>query len=363
MLLALKITLAVASHRGFRGARPRVFFVTLSSRLLELYSSAPLRMPPILVLGVVCNDRRVRWRERLRAYYKHFEGSVLVRYLVDQHSTTTSNRSDEIGIAVGAGNHRHCVHKSFMWWSIAERFAGTFYAKTDDDAVLDLGRILLLLATLPTQRVYGGILRYSSIDESTLEGSCWSSGAYGSLNQRSQKNSCGHGPIVYAEGPFELLSSDVQAWLAPRLHLDERQRCHYEDLLIGRELARHDRLQLVNLGPLLEEPNVFLVKGEWIGVKGPLAHWTRTDAAFERATTAFSRAASAAPLSPMPPLSCSPWSASFPRLLEFPCCVHNWTLCESEAATAEWRRLRRVYAATSRGHPRPKRQACWAVGC
>ena len=184
-----------------------------------------------LVLGVLSNERRPHWRERLRQYYAPFADRVRVRFVLDERWLLKHGppAEDEVGVPVGRVGDQHCAHKMIGWWSIAQRWPAAFYAKTDDDALLDLGRMLPLLASLPSSRLYAGILRYSSINESTLEGVCWASGAFGALRRRRQCPQT-RGPIVFAEGPFVVMSSDVQSWVAPRLAVDERQRCHFEDL-------------------------------------------------------------------------------------------------------------------------------------
>ena len=146
-----------------------------------------------------------------------------------------------------------------------------------------------------------------------------------------------------------LLSADVQAWVAPRLRRDERQRCHFEDLLLGRELVSRHELRLANLNSLLAEPNVF-ARHVWRGVHAPLAHWIRGEMSFKRVVDQFRRAERIAPPTPPPALRCAPWRDSFPRLREFPCC-HNWSLCASAEAEHEWARLRGIYAAASATRP------------
>ena len=303
---------------------------------------------PLLVLGVLCSEGRRGWRERLRRYYSAFSDRVVVRFILDEKwmsSHKTKTASDEVGVPTGRGLNQHCAHKMVGWWSTAQRWPGSYYMKTDDDAMVDLARILPLLESLPRTRMYGGILRYSSINETSLEGVCWAPGAAGALNKRRNHCKLTRGPIVFAEGPFVLMSADVQAWVAPRLRVDARQLCHFEDLLLGRELASYSgALRLTNLDLLLAEPNVWENRGRWMGVKGPLAHWTRDDVAFDRVANEFRRAAVLAPIAAHPPLQCAPWITTFARLREFPAASHAWELCQSAAAETEWKRLRRMYA-------------------
>lgn len=148
------------------------------------------------------------------------------------------------------------------------------------------------------------------------------------------------------------MSADVQAWVAPRLQLDARQLCHFEDLLLGSVLAERASTKLVNLGTLLAEPNVWGPRGQWVGVKGPLAHWTRNDEAFDRVLGEFAIAARNVPIAAdHPALLCNSWLSSFPALRHFPSTYAEWSLCESAAAVSEWKRLRIAYAG-ARGRAR-----------
>ena len=45
-------------------------------------SRAPTQ--PLLVLGVLADERRPRYRERLREYYAQYSDRVLVRYILDE---------------------------------------------------------------------------------------------------------------------------------------------------------------------------------------------------------------------------------------------------------------------------------------
>ena len=214
------------------------------------------------------------------------------------------------------------------------RWPASFYGKTDDDAVIDLPPLLGLLEQLPhSAPVFTGIIRYSSINQSTLAGMCWGAGAMSALRKRalSCAGADGFGPFPYAEGPLILMSAPLQRWVAPRLKLDDRQRCHFEDLLLAREVASQPAVTILNLVGLIGKKDVLPPvgrrnTGEWMGTEGFLAHWTRTEEHFRRAVAEF-------PLRrrPTPPtLQCAPWAASFEPIRTFPCC-RNWTLCEPDA--------------------------------
>ena len=308
---------------------------------------------PLLLLGVFVNERRVAWRTRLRLFYAPTvaTGRVAVKYIFDeQHLRAHAHRAgdDEVGVPIGPGRRLHCAHKMVGWWKAASRWPAEFYAKTDDDAVIDLPRLLPVLEAMPRRGVYGGIARYSSINDTTLEGECWGLGAVGALSRKASGCPRAFGPFPFVEGPLVVLSADVQAWAEPRLARDARQRCHFEDLLLGRALAAHPAIALTNLDSLVGNPNVADNRGAWIGagVGGLLAHWTRSDEAFDRAVADFQRAAasdgvcsvawkgggSTGPCkrSPSMQLACRPWQSLFPRLGEYPCCG-KWTLCVPDA--------------------------------
>ena len=61
-----------------------------------------------------------------------------------------------MGVLVGHERDQHCAHKMVGWWSGVGHEPATFYAKTDDDALLDLARILPLLESLPRTSLYAG---------------------------------------------------------------------------------------------------------------------------------------------------------------------------------------------------------------
>lgn len=328
-----------------------VFYPCMSA--MPYAMQAPPTQPPLLVLGILCNERRRNWASRLRKLYAPFvdSGRVVVRYVYDEKwlaRKSWQKLPDEIGVPTGRGLNMHCAHKMVGWWRGAHRWSGTFYAKTDDDATLDLARLLPLIERLPRHRLYSGILRYSSINETSLEGVCWSAGAHGAVKKHMKHCPTSRGPIVFAEGPFILMSQDVQRWVAPKLHIDSRQRCHFEDLLLGRELMAIPALNIANLGPLIAEPNVVSSptrhhrKGMWLGTKGPLAHWTRTEALYGRTLASFARAEQQVPIRTHPSFNCSLWRREFMLLRDFPCC-QDWSLCAPADAGEHWATLRRTY--------------------
>ena len=309
----------------------------------------------MLVFGVVSTEHQHVWRARLRKLYARHAGTVLAIYVVSagfEHDRRWNVREDSVGGRVVADvlfapaahtstaldksspyRQAHCAHKTIGWWRAARRWPSVWYGKTDDDAVIDLPPLLTLLTMLPSGPVFGGIVRYSGLNASNLNGECFSPGALGVVNKRrfgSGARRCAsfEGPYPYVEGPLEILSADVAGFLADRAAVDARMRCHFEDLYIGRLVAMHPRLSLVNLDTLLGHKDVWNpFNGRFVGADSLLAHWVRDGRAFELVTAGFEASRIRSPAASA--LHCAPWASSFVELSSFPCC-QNWSVCEPQ---------------------------------
>ena len=216
------------------------------------------------------------------------------------------------------------------WWRAAGRWPAKWYGKTDDDAVVDLPPLLSLLDDVLSRvdaPVYAGIVRYSSLNTTNLEGACFASGANGAVRYRARYCPQAEiaGPYPYVEGPLELLSPSVQQHLAPLALSDPRQRCHYEDLYVGIHIASHPNISLVNLERLLGRKDIYLPRHtEYIGPDALLAHWVRSEVAFDQVEHDFVRKRRRIGSSA---IQCAPWAQTFPPLEKFPCC-RKWVVCE-----------------------------------
>ena len=128
--------------------------------------------PPahLLVLGIVMSEKtytsRIRW---LRAYYSdplvNSGSAVLVRFVIEANwwarrivEVPSSASDDVLGVVTMSDlPQRHCAHKMVGWWRAAARWPAVFYGKTDDDAAIDLPRLVpLLMQSLPCTRVFAG---------------------------------------------------------------------------------------------------------------------------------------------------------------------------------------------------------------
>ena len=243
---------------AFAGVATGLVLVWSPSWLLaDRESSEPVTrdVPSVLprhlfVFGIVCNERQHSWRARLRKLYGAHAPNILSIFVVlDDYRTHAKWQQLELKLGERltedvlyvpamvkaervekhhAYREAHCSHKTMGWWKLASRWPSQWYGKTDDDAVIDLPPLLLLLARMPSGPVYGGIVHYSSVNLTNLEGTCFASGAYTAARQRliglnaalcpAGPNAamphcqCSQvdGPYPYVEGPLEILSSDVQ---------------------------------------------------------------------------------------------------------------------------------------------------------
>ena len=290
-----------------------------------------------LAIGAVCDERRHDLRHNLRRHYaRHVaSGELLVRFVVSDdrlHDQRWRAREVAANGSTGAvddllfvpatvrstmletadcpghepGTRRcwssrtpyreaHCAHKTMGWWQVAGRWPARWYGKTDDDALIDMPALLFMLRAVLAPiggAIYGGIVHYSSLNTTNLEGACFSSG--GNSAARYKRRYCPTadmaGPYPYVEGPLEILAPETQRFLAQRAARDPRMRCHYEDLYVGVELSAHPSLRLVNLERLLGRKDIYVPgRREYIGADGLLAHWVRSQQAYERVAADFER--------------------------------------------------------------------------
>ena len=306
------------------------------------------RTEAAFVLGVVCTETRPERRAWLRSFYAKHPG-ILVRFVLsDDWLARQPGRpaSDEVGVPVTREPGAHCVDKSFGWWRIARRWPAAFYGKTDDDALIDPVGLLPLLTRMPREQCAAGTLGYTSIRLPTLEAGCWARGAAGALRLKRQScRSTDFGPYPFASGPLELLSSDVVAWLAPRLRSVRGQRCQWEDRLVGLALTDRANLTLVNLWRAVGNMNVVTTRGKWLGADAFVAHWVRSPNRFSRVIEELASArreyasdvgcgAGGACSNDTAAWSCRPLADELAgRGGGFPCC-DGWTQC---AVPGRWR--------------------------
>lgn len=343
----------------------------------------------LLALGIVSRETEFDRRQRLRTLYQGSSVDVLVRFVLDASWLASQNVSvlqgDEVGVSGG-----NLALKAFGWWREAARWTASFYAKTDDDAVIDIGPLrLLLLAMPPAQPVFAGVVRYTHLNASTLMGACWGLGAGAAVKlHRAACAGSGYlGPLPFVEGPLEVLSAELWRFVtislsrgrvADALALGRRSAryalevlAYVEDRLLGYVVSQLDSVVLVNLAHTVRNMNVVDIHDEWAGADSFVAHHVRTREHFELAVADFGRSSRqrrehhcaagrvrnnavarfrcrkrrpvpafnhSAPL-----LSCADWSSEFPPLLEHFACCHGWTSCKGPAADELWSRSQRTF--------------------
>eukprot|EP00316_Scyphosphaera_apsteinii_P015914 CAMPEP_0119329600 /NCGR_PEP_ID=MMETSP1333-20130426/76220_1 /TAXON_ID=418940 /ORGANISM="Scyphosphaera apsteinii, Strain RCC1455" /LENGTH=383 /DNA_ID=CAMNT_0007338759 /DNA_START=87 /DNA_END=1234 /DNA_ORIENTATION=+ len=315
-----------------------------------------------LVVGILSTEHRQAQRQRLRSFYNQFTHNVLVRFVLDawwmkQHSMVLVG--DELGVPALPQGTGFCLRKLIMarktlsWWQRATEWNASYYAKTDDDAIIDLEQLLVLLNAAPHGPLYGGVVRFSCINTTSLTcPSCFFAfGAVGALKlmirNRASSPACDFGPFPFALGPLQILSQPVCAWAASRVaQLNRRlQTCPMnEDALFGSLLAFHPNLTLLNLEGTLGNFDVqWLPHKLWHGAPSLLAHKISTSEAWSLATRDFieskqtngglatyctrrldrkwqQHARRIYCHGEQLRLLCKPWSQEFASLRMFPCC-------------------------------------------
>jgi hypothetical protein len=165
----------------------------------------------LLALGVVCTEHHSDRRSWLRRLYGSSGLAVLVRFVVDaawlSRQPPASLSGDELGVPMRLAGSGHCVDKSFGWWRSARAFSARYYAKTDDDAVIDLPEMLALLMTLPPARLMAGPTWYTTLNLTTLKPSspkCTSMFLARALELKREHCPSDFGPYPFVAGPFEV---------------------------------------------------------------------------------------------------------------------------------------------------------------
>ena len=357
-----------------------------------------------LVLGVLSAERNHGQRQRLRTAYAASvrDGTVLVRFLLDATGAGTASAGDEVRLPRSTGGTRTqgekylCAKRRtvtrlsrFWWLTISAQWDGAFYGHTEDDALVDLPMLLVLLRAFPRGRpAFAGVVRYSCLNTTTHScDDCHAMGAVSALALRRQcRCGCDYGPFPFVLGALMLLSTELAAWVRPRVDsaYSAMASCPADiDVLLGSVLSRRRRMTVVDLGGALGSFDVLWSPTRWSGAPSVLAHRVRRPEAFELALRDFrvshdshgsfarycdqrpvSRAhrraqkrycvlgssksnTSGGPDRPAAPswalsLPCERWSHQFPRLAEFPCCS-QWTICSTPSPLPFASRFRMHY--------------------
>ena len=296
----------------------------------------------LLVLGVMCTEHRHDRRAWLRQHYhRHRHTAVEVRFFVDAGWLSNRSRAgihdedDVVGVAHELEGTRVCggwgsddapgscatrearvMAKARGWWRVAARWRARFVGKTDDDCVVDVGRLATLLAAVPgadgtappgvathdtldthggARAIYGGKIHFTSINGTAADQlssmPCYSNhGAASALGTRyfaSCRLQRLRGPFPFASGPLILLSEPARAWLLRRssvpLHSAEAS-AQVEDAQLGWELSHHPALDVLDLAFAMRRTNVRrdFADPEWRGFDGIVAHKVDTAADMRR---------------------------------------------------------------------------------
>ena len=177
-----------------------------------------------------------------------------VRFVVDE-AFATSQRGEEadlFGVPCGSrcgDGATAMAYKSLWWWRLApERIRARYYVKTDDDALVHLPTLARVARAFDAEGSglhFAGDVNWGTFDLTRLHGHCWSMLPLGSLQFKPSQCAGEHGPVPFATGSLEVMSSavvlnltltlDRLGWLAHRDDLNS----YYEDRLVGLAVA-HD---------------------------------------------------------------------------------------------------------------------------
>ena len=259
-----------------------------------------------------------------------------VRFVVDE-AFAASQRGEEadlFGVPCGSrcgDGATAMAYKSLWWWRLApERIRARYYVKTDDDALVHLPTLARVTRAFDAEGSglhFAGDVNWGTFDLTRLHGHCWSMLPLGSLQFKPSQCAGEHGPVPFATGSLEVMSSavvlnltltlDRLGWLAQRDDLNS----YYEDRLVGLAVA-HDarpiRLTYLNTHDHFDKPSgmpfVRAASGqpallyEHEGPGGLLvSHHVRTAAAFAAAIDAQRPAVQAARAFS---LECAPFAAA-----------------------------------------------------
>ena len=282
---------AAAVWSGRHGARPRAAArcgrrrVASSGRLRWASSPRGERRDCSRRGRARPSSRRRRRRAAARAYTRQQRGlpfgagrpgaaRTTVRFVVDE-AFAASQRGEEsrplrraVRISACRDGATAMAYKSLWWWRLApSAIRARYYVKTDDDALVHLPTLARVARAFDAEGSglhFAGDVNWGTFDLTRLHGHCWSMLPLGSLQFKPSQCAGEHGPVPFATGSLEVMSSavvlnltltlDRLGWLAQRDDLNS----YYEDRLVGLAVA-HDarpiRLTYLNTHDHFDKPS------------------------------------------------------------------------------------------------------------
>ena len=207
--------------------------LSLQDSLLQR-RSAPRQLAAahhFLVLGVVSNQRTPETRQWIRKTYMAdavgLEG-VLLRFVIGKRGLTPSDRKrvraekrqfgDLEMIAASdfaeRGGIFSCIDKLFEWFPHAVRtFPGAaFYAKADDDSLVDVSKLVGMLRPLtPLRNVYSGYVQYDSFITDEWKHCGWGANPVAASYRGGCPAGRSEGPFPFVVGALTIMGGDLAA--------------------------------------------------------------------------------------------------------------------------------------------------------
>jgi hypothetical protein len=314
-----------------------------------------------LVLAVVTNPRTPHTRTWIRETYlaalKNAEQPprVLTRFIVGTRGLSAADetqlarehaehadieRIDASDFNVAGGIYS-CIDKLFEWFRHAPRAypGAAWYAKADDDSLVDIPRLVAHLAPAKGERnVYAGFVQYDSLILDEWKHCGWADNAVGAVVGKELGCPVGRsaGPFPFVVGAVTIMGGDLARSFSASpyiAHLVERGRasqgtrrhwdCGYSDVTLGYALASANvtgGVTLLNLPDAFKDTTYGAMRSD----RYLVYHHLRNRAGFDRAQSSL-----AAPVASA--LRVRAWSDFQPSerklgaaLAKFECCAASW---------------------------------------
>jgi len=227
-----------------------------------------------LVLGVVSNQRTPATRDWIRQTYlaeaAKLDGVVL-RFVIGRLGLNPDDRKRiraerkrhgdvemiDASDFAEAGGIFSCIDKLFAWWPHAVRTwpNAAFYAKADDDSLVDVPRLLAMLRrAAPLQNVYAGYVQYDSFVTDEWKHCGW--GANPIAAAHAHRGGCpgggrAEGPFPFVVGAMTAMGADLARWFEGSAYVrdfvrrgraSQKERrhwdCGYSDVTLGYVLSK-----------------------------------------------------------------------------------------------------------------------------
>ena len=270
-----------------------------------------------LVLGIISNPRTPHVRTWIRSTYlserASWHGAALVKFVAGDRGLSESDRRQlrdearthgDIELIDASdfserGGIFSCIDKLFAWFRHAPRAYphALYYAKADDDSLVDISRLTESLRPLEAAWGYGGHVQYDSFIPSEWKHCGWSSGPVGAIHRGGCPDGA-EGPFPFVVGALTVMGGGLARWWSEspfvadsvrrgRLSQHEKVKhwdCGYSDVTLGYILSQSNvSVHLLSMVDAMRDRTFAEMRAERFIV----AHHLRTEAHFQEAYQAM----------------------------------------------------------------------------